>query len=135
MLVVVFTVQDEEAFLTVTDQDGKVRQNVPSTQYTNRKIFVNCCLWEGALYSIVMILKAMGKYDDCIDSDGDLDVPTAEEFYLGTKMWVRQAINRKSQKDNPDNPDYWVQAMGFAPYATSDASSSASSSGEGSLLP
>jgi len=95
---------------------------------------VNACCWEGALYTIVGILKAMGQYESCLDASGELDIPSEPEFYLGTQMFVRRAVNKKSKERNPDNPDYWVQAQGFSPFKET-AGASAGRSSDASLLP
>jgi hypothetical protein len=125
-----------------TIQDSDKHQPASLNQFANRKMYVNACLWgedpasgrKGALYTIIQILKAMGKFDECY-SDGELDVPDDPDYYLGSQMFVRRATNNKQRQKFPDNPDYWIQASGFSalPNAAQMANSGASS--DGSLLP
>jgi hypothetical protein len=139
MLVFSFTVQDDQdAKWQILDlNDGSFGAKGSGTQYANRVDTVNACIWEEALYTIVGILKAMGTYQDCLDSDGALDVPSDPEYYIGQRMWVRRGINKKSKEQNPENPGYWVQAQGFSPdkSAAVGSSSSASAPADASLLP
>jgi hypothetical protein len=125
MLVFEFTVQDSP--------DTQV-PNRESKDFLNRKDFVNACLWEGALYTIVGILKALGEYENSLDSNGDLDVPTEPEFYLSRELYVRRAVNRKQKERFPDIPDYWIQAQGYSPYKQT-ASTGAPRQQSDSLLP
>jgi hypothetical protein len=115
-----------------TVQDSDLHQPAKLNELKNRKDFVNACLWEGALYSIVGILKAMGEYENCLDSSGQLDVPSEPEFYLGRQIFVRRATNNKQRQKFPDNPDYWIQASGFSPIKTSETGKSST---DGDLLP
>jgi hypothetical protein len=114
MLVFEFTVQDSP-YTQVPNHE--------SSEYVNRKDFVNACLWEGALYTIVGILKALGEYENSLDSSGNLDVPTEPEFYLTKELYVRRAVNRKQKERFPDVPDYWIQAAGYSPFDEGQAAS------------
>jgi hypothetical protein len=128
MLVFEFTVQDSD--------DSQV-QGRKAREFVNRKDFVNACLWEGALYTIVGILKAINEYKNCTDENGNLEVPDDPEFYLGRQLYVRRATNRRQREQWPDNPDYWVQASGYSPYGTKEerATASTGASADSSLLP
>jgi hypothetical protein len=108
MLLFEFTVQ-ESPDTNVPGQEAKA--------FHNRKIFTNACLWDGALYTIVGIYKALDEYTSHFDpSTGGLDVEDDPAFYLGRQLFVRMSENRKQKEKFPDRPDYWVQASGFSPY-------------------
>jgi hypothetical protein len=119
-------------YFTGTIQDGP---------YAEKTIGVNACLWGGAAYTIVGILKALGEYEKCKSKDG-LTIPDEPEFYLGRDIMFRRGINPKTKKENPDDdPSSWIEVRGFAPYKAGDSSSSNASSGSNksaaasSLLP
>jgi hypothetical protein len=121
---------------TVQDSPYTQVPNRESREFVNRKDFVNGCLWEGALYTIVGMLKALGEYENSLDSNGDLDVPTEPEFWLTRELFVRRAVNRKQKERFPDIPDYWIQAQGYSPFKEDEAKPAAKpQSREQSLLP
>lgn len=127
MLVFEFTVQDSED----TKVNGK-----PTREYVNRKMFTNACLWEGALYTYVQIMKAIGEGHRIPEKEGELDVNDDPEFYLGRQLLVRRAVDGKAKQKNPDNPDYWIACRGFAPYGeTKNGSQTSSTPADASLLP
>jgi len=115
-----------------TIQDSELNQPAKLNEFKNRKQYVNACVWEGALYTIVGILKAMGKYEENVDESGELDVPDDPDYYIGEQMFVRRATNNKQRQKFPDNPDYWIQASGFSALKSKVG---ASSSSDNSLLP
>jgi hypothetical protein len=110
-----------------TVQDGK---------FADRVIGCNACCWDGALYTIIGILKAIGEYENCKGTNG-LDIPDAPEFYLGRPITVRRGINQKKKKENPnDDPDTWIEVRGFsAPDGAVAGSTGGSGRSEVSLLP
>jgi hypothetical protein len=117
---------------TVQDTPG------PWQEFQGRKDFTNACLWSGALYTIIMILKAMDKYDDCKDANGELDIPTEPEFYLGEEMIIRRAVDPKQKKKWPELPERWVQIRGIQPYDEDTAhveKGARTPAGAGSLMP
>jgi len=61
-----------------------VIDDVAAGKYIDRKCWANVMLFEGALYSIVQILKALGY---TIDGAGDLEVPEPE-WFLGQELVV-----------------------------------------------
>jgi len=92
-------------------------------KHANRKDFTNACLWDGALYTIIMVLKAMpseqgndNAYEDCKDANGELDIPTEPEFYLGQDLIIRRGLDPKQKKKWPDMPERWIQIRGILPY-------------------
>jgi hypothetical protein len=104
--------------------------------FADRVMGVNACCWDGALYTIIGILKAIGEYDN-LNSGNGLDIPTEPEFYLGRGIKVRRGVNQKRKKENPDDePSGWIEVRGFAS-ADGDGSSSSAESGRASssLLP
>jgi hypothetical protein len=116
--------------LTVQDTPGEWQQ------FAGRKDFTNACLWEGALYTIIMILKAMGTYEDCKDSNGGLDIPTEPEYYLGQQFITRRGVDQKQKKKFPDMPERHVQIRGILPYDEETAHKSGpKQAADSSLLP
>jgi hypothetical protein len=112
-------------YFYMTIQDGP---------YADRVMGVNACLWDGALYTIIGILKALGKYEDCKTANG-LEIPDAPEFYLGGELYARRGVNQNTKKKNPeDDPASWIEVRGFAKYERTGASGSTPSKA-GSLLP
>jgi hypothetical protein len=100
-------------------------QDTPGSwqQFANRKDWVNACLWDGALYTIIGILKAMpsqrgnkNAYEDNLDASGELDIPTEPEYYEGTELFIRRGINKKQVEKWPDMPERHVEIRGFGPY-------------------
>jgi hypothetical protein len=128
MLVYEFTVQDSDK--TKAGAPAKVTRD-----YTGRKMFANAMCWEGALYTQVQILKAIGEYDNCLDSDGDLDINTEPEFYLGRQLMVRRALDSNQRKRWPDNEDYWIQCRGFFALPSGEGSAAAEAPKDAALLP
>jgi hypothetical protein len=115
-------------------------QDTPGSwqEFHGRKDFTNACLWDGALYTIIMVLKAMGRYDDLKDANGELDIPTEPEFYLGEELIIRRATDPKQKKRWPDMPERWIQVRGILPYEESTAHQGAGekvAAGAGSMLP
>lgn len=106
--------------------------------YADRVLGANACLWDGALYTIIGLLKAIGEYDNCKGSDG-LAIPDAPEFYLGRELMVRRGLNRKAKKENPeDEPHTWLEVKGFSSAQSGEGSSSSGGNGNrtsNSLLP
>jgi hypothetical protein len=128
MLVFSFTVQ--ESNLT------KVANAKPN-QFAGRVMMTNACVWEGAMYTIVGIYKAIGEYANFVDDAGNLDVQTEEEFYLGRQLMVRRALDKKQKEQWPDMEERWIQVRGFSkiPDLAVSGSSSGSSPADAGLLP
>jgi hypothetical protein len=108
---------------TFTVQDGA---------YIDRKIWTNACLWEGALYTISNIMKAVG-YDV---SAGGLEIPMPDEF-LSKDIVVRIGKGRAQVGDGTkENPQYPAknEAKGFSAPAEGNATTSTGRKA-GSLLP
>lgn len=111
--------------------------NILDGVYADRTMGTNACLWEGAAYTIVNLLKAIGEFENC-GGKKNLDIPTAPEFYVGRELMVRRGVNPKTKKENPnDDPMSWVEVRGFSAVQAGSSSSTPSvgSSGSGSLLP
>jgi hypothetical protein len=117
-------------YFTFTVQEGP---------YADRNTWANACLWSGALYTIINLLKAIGEYDNLIDGK-ELTIPELPEFYIGKELIVRRGVNQKSKEKNPDDdPENWIEVRGFAS-AKNAAVGSSSSAASGpkssnSLLP
>ena len=113
---------------TFTVQDGK---------YANKEMQQNACLWDGAAYTIVNILKAIGEYENCFDGKV-LTIPDSPSFYIGRDVDVIRGVNKKRKEENPDDDaSMWVDIRRFAPHdakAATGASSTAKSGGKASSL-
>jgi hypothetical protein len=121
------------------------RFTVLEGQYADKTIGTNACLWEGALYTIIGVLKALPSkqgnataYEDCRSAEG-LSIPDAPEFYLTQELMVRRGVNPKTKKENPeDDPSSWIEVRGFAPIKEGSSSSPGNGSAPGpksTLLP
>jgi len=111
------------------------RFTIQEGPYAGRAMGSNACLWDGALYTIINLLKAVGEYDNC-KSGGSLEIPDAPEFYLGREIDVRRGINQKAKKENPtDDPGAWLEVKGFAPHKTTSGTVAGSKSPGNNLLP
>jgi hypothetical protein len=89
----------------LTVQDGK---------YASRKDWTNAMCFDGALYTISQILKALGAPID--PNGGEVNIPISREFYVGKDIWGRRAPDRgqNAQKDEEGRPR--IQLQGFAKY-------------------
>jgi hypothetical protein len=97
-------------------------------KFANRHDWVNACLWDGALYTIIGILKALpsdsgnkNAYEDHVTRNQkgeviDLDIPTEPEFYEGREMIIRRGLNKKQKDKFPDMPERWIEVRGFGAY-------------------
>jgi hypothetical protein len=112
---------------TIQDTPG------PWQKYANRKDWSRACLWDGALYTIVGILKALpsqeGKknaYEDNMKPTGrvdehgkpiyELDIPTEPEYYEGQELFTRRGKNKRQVEKFPDMPERWIEIRGFGVY-------------------
>jgi hypothetical protein len=104
---------------------------IQSGPYAERKLFTNCMLFDGALYTLAQILKCMGLNVE----DGELEVPTLEEV-IGF-----QAIAGVYQKAKTADYDARNEISGFRPVSPAElakltkAASTTSTRKGGSLLP
>lgn len=107
-----------------TVQDGK---------YAGRKDWTNAMCFEGALYTISQILKALGH--NINPSGGEIDIPIAREFYIGKDIWGRRAPDR-TQKNEDGTAR--VQLAGFSKYTTGSSTTTeapAASKAKATVLP
>jgi hypothetical protein len=99
---------------TVQDTEG------PWKKSAGRKDWINACLWSGATYTINMILKGIGKYDECVVGGSgetvEMDYPTEPEFYIGEQLIGRRGVDQKQKEKWPEMPERWVQLRGFSEY-------------------
>jgi hypothetical protein len=110
-------------------------QDTPGSwqKFANRKDWVNACLWEGSLYTAIGILKALpsqhgnkNAYEDNVDANGELDIPTEPEYYEGQELFFRRGQNKKQKEKWPEMPERWVEIRGFAPFDETKLSQAAS---------
>ena len=109
-----FTVQDDHK-----DQAG-------------RKVWTNCMLFEGALYTLTQLMKATG-FGDKVKSGKSVDVPDADEF-IAKHVFINVRKMRdtyREQRDGSDEPMWKNEVKGIKAYS-SDAPAA---KGAGSLLP
>jgi hypothetical protein len=103
----------------LTIQEGK---------FADRMMYSNACCWDGALYTIVNILKGINEFENC-GGQNNLDIPTAPEFYIGKELFARRGVNPKKKKENPnDDPMSWIEIRGFSPLKEDEGSSNGGSS-------
>jgi hypothetical protein len=112
-----------------TVQDGK---------YAARKDWTNAMCFDGALYTISQILKALDFSipvgPDGRATGGALTVPDSREFYIGRDIWGRRGT---SKNDKNDDGSPRIQLRGFSKYegGTSEAAGATASKGPQSVLP
>jgi len=119
-------------------------QDTPGTwqKFANRKDWVRACLWDGALYTIIGILKALpsqeGKknaYEDNMKPTGEvgqdgkpileLDIPTEPEYYEGQELFTRRGKNKRQVEKFPDMPERHIEIRGFGMFDESQLSKAA----------
>jgi hypothetical protein len=99
----------------------KFTADVQSGEHADSQIKWTACCWDGALYTIVGMLKALDEYENATQGDG-LDIPDAPEFYIGRRLMVRRGLNKKTKAKNPeDDPASWIEVRGFSPYKEGEA--------------
>jgi hypothetical protein len=116
-----FTVQESDKLKT------------PETA-VGRKVFASAMLWDGALYTIVNILKALGRDVE----SGQLEIPEPEDF-LGLELIGRVVITPKrtvKDENTGETKEYEPRNDIKSFYALDGAGASATSNGAGaSFLP
>jgi hypothetical protein len=102
-------------------------------KFANRHDFVNACCFDGALYTIIGILKALpsqegnkNAYEDRVvrNSAGEViefDIPTEPEYYEGQELFIRRGKNKKQVERWPDMPERHIEIRGFAMYDAATA--------------
>lgn len=131
----------EVMFVKETGADGSPNKNagkpylnleltVQDGPFSGRKDWTNAMCFEGALYTISQILKALG-YDFPINSQGkavggELDIPDDPSFYIGKDIWGRRDISRGKDKKPilDDSGEPRIQLQGFSRYVTGQAGTS-----------
>lgn len=86
----------------LTVQDGK---------YAARKDWTNAMCFDGALYTISQICKALGM--DVPPNGGGFQIPVAREFYIGKDIWGRRGTQ---DKDRNEDGSLRIQLRGFSKY-------------------
>jgi hypothetical protein len=91
---------------------------VQDGEFAERELKWTACCWDGALYTIVGLLKALDEFENCGGNSGEgLAIPDAEEFYVQRHVMVRRGLNKKAKEKNPeDDPMTWIEVRGFSPY-------------------
>lgn len=107
---------------------------VQDGEYENRKLWTNAMLFEGALYTLVQLLKATG-HEDAIATG---DIPDADEFLSKEVMLNVKKLRDtyRENRDGSDEPMWKNEVKGIKAYegAKTEAPSKASK-GKGTLLP
>jgi hypothetical protein len=113
---------------TLVIQDG---------QYADRRLFANIMLFDGALYTLAQLLKAIGEHDALKSGK----VPPAERF-IGESIFAIVVKKRDEYKENQEKdanngvleaPIFKNEVTGFKPYEEG-ALAGASATGS-SLMP
>lgn len=117
--------------LTLQVQDGK---------YEGRRLWGNVMLWDGALFSLAQILKAVGR-EDALKSGkipavneliGKDLVVTAQKLQDTYKM-EKEGIDPKTA--SPEERSYKTEVKGYKPWDGKPVGSVSSGSGSNSMLP
>lgn len=115
----------------------KLEATIQSGPHANRKLFTNAMLFEGALYTITQIMKAMG----ISVKPGEMIVPTIDEI-IGTDFIC--GVVKKGESEGKDGKTYDAknEISSFMPYTADRASqlakagaSEGKASGKSSLMP
>jgi hypothetical protein len=88
---------------------------VQDGQYAGRKDWTNAMAFDGALYTISQILKALGRD---LKPNEKFEIPDEPEFYIGKDLWGRRDYQKDKQKrivkDDAGEPR--IQLQGFSKY-------------------
>jgi hypothetical protein len=95
---------------TVQDTPGEWQQ------FAGRKDWTNAMCFDGALYTISQILKALGMD---VPATGGFVIPDKREFYIGKDIMGRRGTNKNDYQMVPDGKggnrkELRVQLRGFA---------------------
>ena len=109
-----------------------VEFTVQDGEFERRKLWANIMLFEGALYSLVQLLKATGKTEALTSGI----VPDADDFISAEVMLnVRKLRDAYAEARDGDGEAQWKnEVKGILPYANA-AGIPAKKGGKGSLLP
>ena len=109
--------------LTLTVQNGP---------YENRKLWTNCMLFEGALYTLSQLLKATG-HEDAIKTG---EIPDEDTFISApVTLNVRKMRDTYREEQNGDGEVLWKNEVKGILKPAEDVSKAKGKSGKGSLLP
>lgn len=103
---------------------------VQSGPYEDRKLWANVMLFEGALYSLSQLMKAIGR-EDVLKSG---EIPHGDEL-IGEELIavvVKKRDKYKEEKEEDGEKYFKNEVTGFKPLS---AASERTASGSGSLLP
>lgn len=89
--------------------------------YEGRKAWTNAMLWDGALYTIVRIMKSLNMPVVA----GDMDIPEADDF-IGKELLMQGKVQKQEGYDDRFEPRSFFSLTGAGATA---------SSGKDSLLP
>jgi hypothetical protein len=124
-----FITDGEVRFSTSEKNNGKpyyaFEFTVSDGKYENRKLWCNAMLFEGALYTITGMLKAI---DGRSFEAGDTTIP-ALDWFIGKPIGVRTKMGKAQVgTGTPESPQYpaRVEVGSFYSLANSEAPSSAS---------
>lgn len=76
----------------------KIECTIQDGPYTGRHLFTNVMLFEGALYTLSQIMKAMGLNTDA----GDVEVPELEQV-IGTHFVVGVSVKKETEEYDARN--------------------------------
>jgi hypothetical protein len=122
--------------------------NEAHDKYAGQSAFTRACLWEGALYTIINISKAI-KMEGVPDSEGTpWEIPAADE-YLGEELLIKVVVQpertvdtfegKKTYDEGNDVKGFFPigskEVKVYAPRTSATAGAGAASSGGMSILP
>lgn len=82
----------------VTDDERNPRDNDGAPKFAGRRLWTNACLWEGAEFTIVNILRALGHSV----GEGELRIPDVtdddeRDELVGQYLMVRNGVTKKER--------------------------------------
>ena len=105
---------------------------VQDGDYENRKLWTNCMLFEGALYTLSQLLKATG-HEDAIKTG---EIPDEDVFISApVTLNVRKMRDTYREEQNGDGEVLWKNEVKGILKPAEDVSKAKGKSGKGSLLP
>lgn len=83
---------------TVTDDERNPQDENGASKYSGRRLWTNACLWEGAEFTIVNILRALGH--DVLPGNlavPDVTNPQERDALFGQFLQIRNGVTRKER--------------------------------------
>ncbi len=110
-----------------------VELTIQDGPYENRKLWHNVMLFDGALYSLSQLMKALG-----VDiTEGDFTVPDGDELISRDVIVVVRKMRDKyrEERDGDGEPQFKNEVTGYKPYEGVTPGTSRAGGASSSLLP